>query len=329
MNVAILGAGSVGLTLAARLARAGVRVVLWTRRPEAARLLSSGGLTAEHPASGERFHVRVDALPWAERGREGTPGPVLLCTRSDAVEPLGRELADFAPARCVVTFQNDIASEAAAARFLPRVLGGVWRETCTRIDDRSVRFLFDRPGRAVVGLHPEGSCHEAREVARLLEHAGIRTSVSTRIRSDKWLKLCINLMSAPNALVRRADHESAKFVEIKVRLLEEAREVLAAAGIEASPCDGLDRSLDQEIEYQRGALVAGRSARRLPLYNQVWSALERGGALEADSYHRRIVDLGARYGVETPVNRQVLAGLLATVREGRGAGSLGAAELLP
>ena len=107
----------------------------------------------------------------------------------------------------------------------------------------------------------------------------------------------------------------AEFVEAKARLLEEARAALAAAGIRAASCDGRDRSLDAEIAYQRKALAAGTSARKVPLYNHVWTGLREGRALEAPGYHRRILDLAAANGLQAETNRRVLAALERAERE--------------
>ena len=152
--------------------------------------------------------------------------------------------------------------------------------------------------------------------------------LSRHIARDLWLKLCINLMSTPNALIRSEDHDTPAFVEIKAQLLEEAKEALAAAGIEASSCDGRDRSLAEEIAFQRAALERETSARRLPLYNQVWSSLENGLPLEADGYHRRVLDLAARHGLSLPQNERALAALERAARDGLGPESATAAEIL-
>ena len=152
------------------------------------------------------------------------------------------------------------------------------------------------------------------ELADALRRAGYDVGVSTRILEDKWLKLCVNLMSAPNALIRREDHATRAFVEIKARLLEEARAILLAAGIRARSCDGRDRSLEQEIAHQRESLALGTSARRLPVYNQVWAALRHGGPVEADRYHRRMLALAAEHGIAAPQNARVLEALERAVR---------------
>ncbi len=326
MSVTVLGAGSVGLTLAARLARAGVGVLLVTRREAAARALGQG-LIAEHPASGETFRVSVEARCLEQEGWWPSQ-PILLCTRGAEVEAAARFVGKRAPGIPLVTFQNDVVHEAAAGRFTAPVVGGVWRETCTRTGDARVRFLFDRPSRAILGLHPAGTSDAVRELAALLERGDICTGVSDRIARDKWLKLCVNLMSAPNALVRREDHTTTAFVELKAGLLEEARAVLAAGGIEAGSCDGRDRSLDEEIAHQRASLEKGTSARPIPLYNQVWSALTRRIATEADAYHRRVCTLGEEHGIPTPLNQRVLGALLHADRHHTGPESVPASQLL-
>jgi 2-dehydropantoate 2-reductase len=181
----------------------------------------------------------------------------------------------------------------------------------------------------VLGLHPEGRSEVVACVAALLRSAGLDVSVSETITRDKWLKLCINLMTAPNALVRRPDHRDAAFVEVKTRLLEEAEAVLAAAGIPATPSDDRDRTLAQEIAFQREALARGASARPLPLYNHVWTGLHSGAQLEADDYHERIARLGRRHAVPTPVNSHVLERLREARRSKLGPECFPARALLP
>ena len=322
----IVGAGSVGLALAARLARGGVAVLLVTRRPEAAHALAGRGLEASDPATGARLGVALRATADPDWPARAT-GPLFVCTRAADVEPIARACAGGAAP--FVTFQNDVASEEVAARFVPRVIGGVWRETVTRRADDRVSLQLDRPGRAVVGLHPHGRSAAVEEVAALLRRGGLDVSVSEAIGHDKWLKLCVNLMSVPNALARRADHETAAFVEVKVRLLEEAAAVLGAAGIDAAPCDGRDRNLAEEIAHQRTALARGTSARPLPLYNHVWTSLRSGASLEADAYHERILALAERHSVPAPVNRRVLEKLREACRGRLGPECFEARALLP
>ncbi len=104
--------------------------------------------------------------------------------------------------------------------------------------------------------------------------------------------------------------------------------MLAANRIVARSCDGRDRSLDEEIRHQRESLARGTSARRLPLYNQVWSSLRSEAPLEADGYHQRILELAAARGIEAPANARVLKKLVEAKSSRLGPECFSATELL-
>ena len=321
--ITVFGAGAIGLVLAARLVRAGHAVLVCTRRAEDAEQIAASGIDVEEPETGARWNVSVAASAGPPIGERGA---IFACVRGPDARDAAATLAAASPRALLVNLQNGVDGDAVFAGRFARVIGGVIRHNCTRVSANFARA--QRSARIVVGAYPEGSGADSDAVAALLRSAGYDTSVSPHIADDRWLKLCVNLMSTPNALVRQDDHETRAFTEGKARLLEEARDALAAASIAAHSCDGRDRSLDEEIAFQRAALARGVAARKLPLYNSLWQGLARGAALEVDAYHRRILALGERHGVATPVNARALAGLERVVRERLGAESLGAAELL-
>jgi 2-dehydropantoate 2-reductase len=303
--IPILGAGSVGLVLGARLARAGRGVRFHVRDAEAARALRTAGVTVQDPATGESWRTAVDAAIGAPAGHEG---PLFVCVRGPDTDAVADALAAASPRAIPVNVQNGVDGDARLAARFALVMGAVWRLPCTRVAPDRVRTRG--PGRIVFGAHPQGAGADAEALAALAREAGFDSAVSERIAEDRWLKLCLNLTSTPNALVRQAEHATPAFVAAKVRLLEEARAVLTAAAIVARSCDGRDRSLDAEIEWQRGALARGDAARPIPLYNSTWRALSDGLALETDGYHQLVADLGRRHGIATPTNEHMLALLL-------------------
>jgi len=303
------------------------------RRAECAEAIRAEGVVVEDPGSGEVHRAgpgAVDAVVGAagaeEALRDAACGPVLLCVRADDTAAAAAELAAAAPRATVASVQNHVDNEEILARSFPRVLGAVWRQTCTRVAPNVVRALGR--GRVVLGAWPSGGGDDVDALAAGLRAAGFDVGVSARVVEDKWLKLCVNLMSAPNALVVPADHATAAFVEIKARLLAEARDVLAAAGIPARSCDGRDRTVEEEIEFQRASLARGTSARRLPVYNQIWAALRDRRALEGHRYHRLLIELGGRHAVPTPQNARVLAALERAWRENLGPECVRAEDLL-
>jgi 2-dehydropantoate 2-reductase len=326
----VVGAGSIGLALAARLARAGRAVRIVTRSEEQAARLTAGGVQVTDPATGQRWCARVTATA-GTRGLAGAAqeeGPVLLCVRSPDSAALADALASAWPEAAVVSVQNGVDNDALLARRFARVAGVVWRQTCTRTAPEAVSFTG--PGRVIVGAcpgcaDPAGAAAAARALHADLAAAGFDATLSADLRGDRWLKLCMNLLSAPNALVRREDHGGPALAELKARLLEEARAALSAAGIEATSCDGRDRSLDEEIAWLRSGQ---ERARTLPLYNSVWRGLSEGAPLEADEYHRRIVALAETHGLAAPVNVRMLAALEQARAAARGPECFSAAALL-
>ena len=313
--------------LGARLARAGDEVVFLVRRPEVAERIAASGVRFEDPATGEGFEARAGAV--AAPGALPEPfrsGPILFCMRASETAAAAAALGPVAPNAVVASFQNDLDNEAILARHFPVVIGAPLRQTCTRTAPNAA--LATGGGRVILGRHPTGASPVLDALAARLRAAGYDVGISARIAGDRWLKLCVNLMSAPNALIRRSDHRTRAFVEIKARLLEEARASLFAAGIAPRSCDGRDRSLVEEIAWQRASLERGESARELPIYNQVWSALRHGAPLEADAYHRRILGLADEAAIPAPMNARVLEILLRQAAAGAGPESVAAAEIL-
>lgn len=259
----VFGAGSVGTVLAGLLADRGVPVAI-AGRGAVERLRLEG--------DDETVEARVPVVAEPE-------GTILLCVH-------GPDVADLCPrwpGRTVVTFQNGVRAEAAAARSC-RVIGGVWRMTCTLLEPG--RALFTRRGRVIVGRHPEGVDAEVEALAADLRRAGFDVGVSPRIAGDKWLKLLLNLASTAHALVRREDHGRPEFGRLKAALLEEARDVLAKAGIVAVSGDGRDATIEEEIErHRRGG------GRVRPVYNSTWRQLSLGRRPK-ERYHDTITALG-------------------------------------
>jgi 2-dehydropantoate 2-reductase len=327
VRVTVVGAGAVGLNLAARLSAAGTPVRVVSRRPGALAGLTAEGIRLEDPATGRIEHAPVSATALLGAPFDARDGPVLVCVRGGETEAVAAGLALASPEAVVASAQNDVDNESILAGRFARVLGLVVRQTSTLRGPRHV--LATGRGRLVVGRHPAGLGPDVAALADRLEAAGFDVGRSPRIDRDKWLKLCINGTSAVNALVRRADHTGEAFVTLKIRLLEEAAAALRAAGIEARSCDGRDRSIEQEIDFLRASLAEGSSLRALPLYNACWTALhDPERPLESDAHHRRILDLAVRHGTAAPTHAAVLVAVTEARTRRTGPESIPAEALL-
>ncbi len=259
----VFGAGSIGTVLAGLLADAGVPVAIAGRHAVERLRLEGDDETVE-------AKVPVVAEPL---------GTILLCVH-------GPDVFDLCPlwkGRTVVTFQNGVRAEAAAARWC-EVIGGVWRMTCTLVEPG--RVLYTKRGRVIVGRYPEGVDPEVEALAADLRRAGFDVGVSPRIEGDKWLKLFLNLASTAHAIVRREDHGKPEFGMLKAAILEEARDVFRANGIVAESGDGRDASIDEEIGRHR---KGGGRARGV--FNSTWRQLSLGRRPK-ERYHDTVTALG-------------------------------------
>ncbi|MBW2695599.1 MAG: hypothetical protein JRE70_03940 [Deltaproteobacteria bacterium] len=326
-RITLVGAGAVGLLLGARLAAGGHSVMFAVRRSEVAERITREGVCVVDAVSGRATTAAAEAAVGSAALENIGDGPVVVAVRAEDTPRLAEELVPCAPRALLVSAQNDVGNEAVLARHAPRVAGMVVRQTCTRIDEARVRSLGG--GRLVLGSHPSRIDAGVRALASAFAGVGFDVGLSERIGEDKWLKLCVNLMSSVNALVRRDDHEKPAFVRLKTGLLEEARAVLTAAGVTARSADGRDRSLDEEIEHQRRTIELGTSARRLPLYNACWAALDDPTRpLEADAYHSRILDHARLHDIDAPTHAVMRDAVRAAWEQATGPECLGADELL-
>jgi len=259
----VFGAGSIGTVLAGLLADAGVPVAIAGRHAVERLRLEGDDETVE-----VRVPVVTEPL-----------GTILLCVHGPDV----LDLCPRWPGRTVVTFPNGVKAEAAAARWC-KVIGGVWRMTCTLQEPG--RVTFTKRGRVVLGRYPEGVDAEVEAIAKDIRRAGFDVGVSRRIQRDKWLKLFLNLASTAHAIVRGEDHGKPEFGRLKAAILEEARDVFRANGIVAESGDGRDASIDEEIERHRKG-----GGRKRPVYNSTWRQLSLGRRPK-ELYHDTVTALG-------------------------------------
>jgi 2-dehydropantoate 2-reductase len=308
---AVQGAGAVGSALAAYLARRGHRVWVAAREAHVRALQVQGGIRAVSRSETFLAPVQADlALPPSL-----PPETVIFLTvQSPDVSDAVGALAPFASNHSLVTWQNGIHAEEAAAVVFPALYGGVVRFTATLLEPGEVRLRA--PGQLILGRHPRGLDPLGQAIVDDLRAAGFEAAASLEIGADKALKLLVNLVSGPAVLLRRSGKEPA-LAAVQVALLEEALLVFAAHRIDARPASGLGQPLGTLLAHFR----AGGSAPDTTggIYNSTWQNLHHHRPrLENDSYHGEIVRLGKEAGVATPVNARALLVLESVCAQGLG-----------
>ncbi|MFZ3291470.1 MAG: 2-dehydropantoate 2-reductase N-terminal domain-containing protein [Mycobacterium sp.] len=320
----IVGAGAIGGTVGAVLARAGIPTVL-VARGRHAETLAAEGLTLRTPDG--TFHTPVAAVSQAEQLRL-TPHDVLIFTTKtqqlDAalqewvdqpVHGSGGVVGTAGELLPVMTALNGVAAEEKALRYFRSVFGiCVW-----------LPAVHLEPGEVIVRSWPVvGQFHIGRWPAQLRTPAdaellrgltetwivaGIRVRAVDDVTPWKYNKLLSNLGNAVGAL----SAEGADVGQVVAAVRDEGEQVLRYAGIEFV-----------SFEVSTAARVDGPTPRPVPgrntgASNSTWQSLSRNtGNVETDYFNGEIVRLAHRHGIAAPVNGALARAARAAVRNEHG-----------
>jgi 2-dehydropantoate 2-reductase len=312
VRIVIAGAGAIGGYLGARLARTGVDVVLFARGPHL-RAMEQRGLQVRS-AEGD-FEIKPQVA--SDLATIGTADVVFLGVKAHALTGLAPQLTPlFGPDTVVVSTQNGIPwwyfqdhGGALDGLRLERVdPGGVIASSIEsrRVVGSLVYFGTDivEPGvirhtegnRITLG-EPNGTRTErTRQLAEMLIAAGFRAPVTTRFRTEIWVKLLGNVAFNPiSALTHGTLEVLARHQEVSKVIREvmaEASTVATRLGIE------LPISIDQRMA---GAEKVGAHK------TSMLQDLEAGRPMELEAVVGAVVELGERLGVPMPATRTVYA----------------------
>jgi 2-dehydropantoate 2-reductase len=305
VKIVVLGAGAIGGFLGARLARAGVDVVLVARGPHLQKMKQSGLRVID--AEGD-WTVRVNATEDFAAMRNADF--VFVTLKAHTLPAVAERLAgSIGGETTVVSAQNGIpwwyfqrhGGELEGLHLETVDPGGV---IARAIDPRRVIGCIVYPATSLaapgVVRHEEGERFSlgeldgsqslrCTELSGALTSAGLKAPVQARIRSELWLKLLGNAVFNPLSALTRAslsDIATSPLVATVVRAaMEEVEAVAKRLGIE------IPVSLDQRI---KGAARVGDHK------TSMLQDLEAGRPLEIDALTGSVVELGDRLGIAVP-----------------------------
>jgi 2-dehydropantoate 2-reductase len=244
----VVGAGAIGGTVGARLARDGHDVLLCDADPEHVAAVNEHGLTIEGPV--EQFTARVPAVSSSELP-EGL-GAVLLAVKSQHTDAALAAIAPrLAPDGFVVSLQNGVNEPAIAARVGEERTVGAF-----------VNFGADylAPGRIFVGgkgalYVGELDGHDSERVARLVRDLPDAKSTGN-ILGYLWAKEAYGAMLFATAVSDLSIADALAEPRYRTLFVRLAQEVLAVAPVAPEPFDGfdpddLDGSVDRLVEFNR------------------------------------------------------------------------------
>jgi 2-dehydropantoate 2-reductase len=283
MKIAVMGAGAVGAFFGALLHRAGHEVVL-IGRPALVEAVRDRGLHLQMQGFDGFLPLQADASPRAVRDA----GLVLFCVKSGDTESAGALIRPFLSAGCtVLCLQNGVDNAARLSQVLGREAVPVAVYVATEMAG---------PGHVIHHGRCElvlGTGADSIAAARLLNEAGIPTTVTARVHDALWAKLTINCAyNALSALTQLPYGELIQrpgIVGTMHAVVEECRAVAAAEGVQL-PATLWDDTL---------AIARSMPGQR----SSTAQDLARGRRSEIDFINGHVAREGERLGIATPVNR--------------------------
>jgi 2-dehydropantoate 2-reductase len=326
MRIVIAGAGAVGGYIGAKLARSGADVVLFARGPHLHAMQERGLRVLS--AEGD-FEVRPQVS--GDLSSIGRADVVVLGVKAHSLTSLAPQLVPLlGPDTTVVSTQNGIpwwyfqrhGGEFEGMRLEKVDPGGVIADAIEprRVLGSLAYFATEivEPGvihhtegdRLALG-EPDGTkSARSAAIAEALIAAGFRCPVTTRIRTEIWVKLMGNVVFNPvSALTGATLEEMARHPEVSERvraIMAETETVARTLGVK------LPISIEQRMA---GAEKVGAHK------TSMLQDYEAGRPMELDAIVGAAVELGERVGVAMPATRTVYActKLLDALRQ-RGAG---------
>ncbi len=288
MKIAVLGAGAVGLSIAARLSS--LAEVHAVSRPRHADAVTRLGLRLTGLwGDGTCFFPCTTDLPDDEYDY------ILITSKATQTREICEQFGGRFGNAAVVSIQNGIGNEEIISEYTPNVIGGMiitgfeWRGDA----DINVSVIG---GDAQFGLFPGGCNDRVTSLVSLLEKAGIVAIATDTIRSAIWGKTIYNAALNPLGAVMGVPYGALLNPyawEVITDIVQEAYAVAGAEGVALEHPDA-----DSYLNYLHDVQIPATASHRSSMY-QALSARKR---TEIDFMNGALVTKGKAHGIPTPAN---------------------------
>lgn len=319
MRFTVWGAGAIGGTVGAHLARAGEDVRFVDADRVHVEAMKAKGLTIRAPDATWTVPVRATHLDDVERDfRPGELGTVLLAVKSQHTEAAVRRLLPLAgPDTAVVSLQNGLCERTIAEIAGPeRTVGAFVDFSADYLEPGLIHY--GSVGAFRVGELDGRASDRVRDIVRALGHWG-PVQATDNIWGYLWAKMGYANMLFASALVDATMADAVdRNRELMVELACEVYEVAAAEGVRLEPFDAIEpavlyppggrarqsweaihRSLDGVVAWQRSSQKQKSG---------IWRDLAvRRRKTEVDAQIGRVVEIGAGRGLAMPLTRRLVA----------------------
>jgi 2-dehydropantoate 2-reductase len=303
-RILVVGAGALGLLLAARLARSGAAVTVAARTADQARTLRAQGIRVDDGTSS--WEVPVNAVPFPD------PCPpadwTVVAVKSYHVEDLMQRWPPAYPSRTVVAVQNGLLAHRLLAEFFgaDRVVAASTRLGATRLGPTTVRPAGDGP--TIIGAMAPGGREAAARWAAVMTEAGMPAVETDDVQTALWTKAAINAVINPLATVLDLTNgelaASTQWRWLMEAVADEVEAVARAVGVALpQPLMDVVRETMRETAANRCSMLEDVSA---------------GRPTELDAITGEVIRRAAEAHVAVPANTALYYLVQARIRYGPG-----------
>lgn len=292
-NIVVLGAGAIGSLYGALLSArkdttlVGSKAHVKAIRTRGLRLTGEIERTFRVKANTEISHIPPRTL-------------LLLTTKAqDSVRAMSRVKPLLREDTVIVVLQNGLGNEEVVREVVRSDI-----EVIRGLTTMAAEFLKPGEIKAWKGETVIGKSRTSDEICALFNSCGLKTRVSENIREEVWSKLVLNCVVNPlTALFRVPD------CEILSEPLRWVRHSVVRECIEVAEAESVNINVEQnEVD------------RRIQRYTNLSSMCQdiiKGKKTEIEFLNGKIVELGLKHGIPTPVN-QTLTCLIRFLEERAG-----------
>ena len=282
-RIFIMGAGAIGSVIGALLSTKNDVTLIGSKAHVDS--VNSKGLSISGDTN-ETFHVHADT-----QIREIPTGTLIFLTTKayDSEKAIGEISELIRKDTVVLVLQNGLGNEEIVKRAADRkakVLRGITTMAAEFFKPGEIRYW---KGETVIEHKTV-----AEEVANTMNASGLKTSLSENITDRIWDKVVVNSVVNPlTAIFRVRNREIAAqpLAVVRHKIVRECIQVGEAEGI-ALP-KNLEKRIDEEILCYTN-------------FSSMCQDIMKGKKTEIDFLNGKIVELGAKHDVPTPVNETLV-----------------------
>src|SRR5258708_2850585 len=194
MRIAMIGAGAMGSTFSAWLARAGADVVLYDVDEPHIAAIAAAGLTVATPAG----EINLPLAATSDIAEIAPVDMAMVLVDSNATRAAAETVAKvLSPAAFALTLQNGIGNVEALAAVLgrDRVIAGTTYNSAARLAPG--RVLHSNIGETTIGELDGGASERVSAIAALFRRAGLPITASDNVIGHIWMKFVLNVAINP------------------------------------------------------------------------------------------------------------------------------------